>query len=292
MPNDTQPKELSSLLPAFTESLKKKGRATATILAYQSDIKQLIKFLIPRGKKYINDIATEDVEAFKGHLLEKKYSRTSVSRKINSIKTFFRFLKKETLVEKNVTQDISQPKYKLKAPRILSKMEYRALRDVCRDDTRMYTIVELLLQTGIRISELANLSTDHVSNSKILIKASESRTSREIPLNKAANQALKTWLEERPKSRSKALFLTKTGKPFQVRNIRACLNRYFKLADLKDVCVNDLRHTFVAHQLKAGAPVVLVQKLAGHKHLTTTERYLQFIKEKEASTDSMKLEEL
>jgi len=291
--NDRQkPTEIGQLLPDFVEDLKKKGRTTATILAYENDIGQLVKFLVPRGKKHITDIGPEDIEAFKANLLEKKYSLTSVSRKINSIKSFFRFLKKESLVEKNVAQNVSQPKYKLSPPRILSKMEYRALRDVTRDDIRIYAIVEIFLQTGVRIAELANLNIDDVKNDKLFIKNIPSKAHREIPLNKAAKNAINSWLKQRPKSRSKTLFLTKTGKPFQVRNIRATLNRYFKLADIKNVTVNDLRHTFVAHQLKAGVPVVLVQRLAGHRHITTTEKYLQYINEKNTSSDSAKLEEL
>lgn len=290
--SNNQPTETSQLLPAFIDDLKKKNRTTATILAYQNDLEQLIKFLIPRGKKNISNVVAEDIEAFKAHLFEKKYSRTSISRKINSIKTFFRFLKRENLIEVNIAQTVSQPKYKLSPPRILSKMEYRALRDVTKNNARMYAIVELFLQTGVRISELASLTIDDIGNDRLSIKASGSKPSREIPLNRPAKQSIKSWFAKRPKSKSKALFLTKNGKPFQVRNIRAVLERYFKLADLKNTTVNDLRHTFVAHQLKAGVPVILVQKLAGHKHIATTERYLQFIKEKDTLTDSMKLEEL
>ena len=85
--------------------------------------------------------------------------------------------------------------------------------------------------------------------------------------------------------------ITKTGRPFQVRNIRSALDRYFRLADIQGATVNDLRHTFIAHQLKAGTPLTLVSKLAGHKRLSTTEKYLEFIKEKSES-DTTKLEEL
>ncbi|HNQ17268.1 MAG TPA: tyrosine-type recombinase/integrase, partial [Candidatus Woesebacteria bacterium] len=72
-------------------------------------------------------------------------------------------------------------------------------------------------------------------------------------------------------------FLTKTCRPFLVRNIRTALDRYFRMAGIKEAKVNDLRHTFVAEQLKAGTPLVYVSQLVGHKRITTTEKYLKLI---------------
>ena len=81
----------------------------------------------------------------------------------------------------------------------------------------------------------------------------------------------------RPRSREKTLFLTKTCRPFLVRNIRTAIDRYFRLAGIKDGKVNDLRHTFIIEQLKAGTPLVYVSQLVGHKRITTTEKYLKLI---------------
>lgn len=282
---------LSTAQDQFVTHLEEIGRASATILAYTNDIRQLVDFLEKQGKKTATEIATEDIKEFKASLTEQAYTPMTVARKLNSVKTFFRFLIKKGAIDKNPTKTVKQPKYELAPPRILTKMEYRALRDVCRDDPRMYAIIELFLQTGIRISELANLTLDDMDEDSLQIRAHESHAAREIPLNKAAKQATDRWLGERPKSRYKNLFITKTGRPFQVRNIRTAIDRYLKLADIKDAKVNDLRHTFIAHQLKAGVPLVLVSKLVGHKRLSTTEKYLELIKDS-AKPDSTQLKEL
>jgi len=289
--NPTISKDLATNQGQFVHYLQSAGRASATILAYGNDVKQLAGFLSQRGKNLVDQVDTEDIKAFKVDLATQGYTTMTVARKLNSIKTFFRFLVKTGAISTNPTQTVKQPKYQLNPPRILSKMEYRALRDVCRDDLRIYAIVELFLQTGVRISELANLSLDDVRENLLYIKAYESHPARDIPLNKACRQALDRWLEARPKSHSKALFITKTGRPFQVRNIRTSIDRYLKLADVKGAKVNDLRHTFIAHQLKAGVPLVLVSRLVGHKRLSTTEKYLELLKDN-SKPDTTQLKEL
>jgi site-specific recombinase XerD len=284
---------LSDARESFIQDLRLNSRATATILAYGKDIEQLAEFLATIGVSVIKDITPQHIVAFKENLKKQDYTAKSISRKINSIKSFFRFLKAKQLVESNPAANISHPKYEVKPPRVLSKMEYRALRDACRTDTRISAIVELLLQTGVRIGELANVKIDDLNPdaNNIRIRPYESHEERLIPLTKAAKQALDQYLKERPKSREKTLFLTKTGRPFLVRNIRAAIDRYFKIAGIENAKVNDLRHTFITQQLMAGTPLVYISKLAGHKRLSTTEKYLKIINEK-LDKEDVKLEEL
>ena len=284
--------QISESQKNFVSFLRQEGKASATILAYGNDISQFAQFLTQqKNKQFVVDITESDIEDFKTDLLAKKYTTKSVARKLNSIKTFFRFLKSQSIITQNPSESVEHPKYVLTPPRILTKMEYRSLRDVCRNDPRMYAIVELFLQTGIRISELSRLTLEDIKPNKISIKAHESHSTRIIPLNKSAKNALDAWLQVRPQSQYRNVFITKTGRPFQVRNIRTALNRQFRLADIKNATVNDLRHTFIAHQLKAGTPLVLVSKLAGHKRLSTTEKYLEFIKEK-GSSETGNIQEL
>ena len=261
----------------FISDLKDLGRSSATILAYNKDVDQLIEFVAEKKLTQTTELTTDSIEDFKAFLSQEKYTAKSISRKLNSIKTFCRFLIKNSLITENPAVSVSHPKYEIKAPRILSKMEYRSLRDVCRDDVRVYAIVEILLQTGIRIGELANLELDHVQDSSLFIKAYESHGERQVPLNKAASTALAEYLKTRPKTKSKTIFVTKTGKAFLIRNIRTAIDRYFRLADIKDAKVNDLRHTFIAHQLQAGTPLTLISQLVGHKRLSTTEKYLEVV---------------
>src|SRR5258706_1649981 len=135
----------------FTEYLESRRRARATIVAYGKDIEQVTQFLGNMGKKTISDVSRDELEAFLKKLASDSYTPKSISRKINSIKTFFRFMKASSIIMLDPAIEIAHPKYEVKPPRILSKIEYRALRDTCRADVRIYAIVELFLQTGIRI---------------------------------------------------------------------------------------------------------------------------------------------
>lgn len=281
---------LASSCQKFVDYLKKTGRAHATILAYSKDIEQLVEFALAKGRKTVDEIKKEDIENFLSRLSKQGYTLKSVSRKLNSIKTFFKFLKANDFVEFNPSQEIPHPKYKTKPPRILSKTEYRALRDSCRNDKRTSAIVELFLQTGIRISELANLRLSDIKDKELIIASLGKREERRVPLNRAAKEALERYLLIRPKTKEKRVFITKTGRPFLIRNIRTVIDRYFKAAGIKDAKVNDLRHTFIVHHLANGVPLTTISKIVGHKRLSTTEKYLEYVKERQERVG--KLEEL
>ena len=286
----SQNTEISSAQSEFITHLRSRKRASATIVAYGKDIDQLVSFLKDMGKKTVAEIGKDDLLAFLGKLGKDGYTPKSISRKINSIKTFYRFLKAQSYVVEDPTINISHPKYEVKPPRILSRVEYRALRDACRDDARISAIVELFLQTGLRIGELANLKLNDVKDSELQIAAQESHAQRVVPLNKAAKQAVDRYMETRSKTENPTLFVTKTGRPLLIRNIRTAIDRYFKLAGIEKAKVNDLRHTFIAHHLASGTPLTVISKLVGHKRLSTTEKYLEFIKGK--AEENVKLEEL
>ena len=290
-------KKLEEAHQEFIEHLKGKKRASATVLAYGKDIQQLIEFLKDLEKAQVHEVAADDIKSFLAKLQEKGYTQKSISRKLNSTKTFFRFLKVQELITDDPATLVSHPKFETKPPRILSLIEYRALRDAARDDKRIAAVIEVLLQTGIRIGELANLRTDDIyvsqngKEGQLFIRPQENRSERTIPLNKAAESALKSYLEVRPKTPNKALFITKTGKPLLIRNIRTAIDRYYKRAGISGAKVNDLRHTWVAHHLSSGASLVLISKIAGHKRLSTTERYLSLIQQPTGES-KVKLEQL
>ncbi len=284
---------VKSAINSFKENLSKQGRASATILAYSKDIEQLTDFVSKSGKPELKDITKADIDSFKDDLAQKNYTTKSISRKINSIKSFFNYIQTNGLITDNPATDVTHPKYDIKPPRLLNKIEYRALRDVCKDDARMAAIVELLLQTGMRISELANLKLQDVDreSNQFTIRAFESHPERLIPFNQPAKEALERYLTIRPKSSNDSIFITKTGNTFLIRNIRSNLDRYFHIAGIQNAKVNDLRHTFIAQQLTSGSPLVYISKLVGHKRLSTTEKYLEFISEKPAK-DKPKLIDL
>ena len=196
----------------FKTHLATLGRANATILAYTKDIEQLSNFLKESlSKTSTNEVKAEDIDAFKDHLDKKDYTAKSISRKINSIKSFFSFLQSQGTIKANPAQAVTHPKYEVKPPRILSKLEYRALRDACKDDSRIFAIVEILLQTGIRISELANLRINDIdlNENKATIIAHDSHPERSIPFNQVSKEALEKYLKDRPKSETQNIFITK-----------------------------------------------------------------------------------
>lgn len=287
----TDKKDLQLAHKKFINFLKKQGRASATILAYGNDIKQFVNYLTEEKKiTQVTSVLSEHIEDFKKYLAEKKYIAKSISRKLNSIRTFFRFLVSQNLIKENPATVVPHPRYEPTPPRILSKIEYRALRDCARDNPRSAAIIEVLLQTGMRVGELSRLNLEDISDNEIKISPYESNPGRRVPLNSAAKKAIQRWLDSRPKTTSRSLFVTKNGRPLPVRNIRAFFNRLFKKAGIENATINSLRHTFIAHQLMAGAPLELIQKIVGHKRLSTTEKYLDLIKNQSSSVN--KLEEL
>jgi integrase/recombinase XerD len=264
----------------FKEYLSENKRSASTIVAYSKDIEQLVSFLKELSKNHIHEVTKEDLESFLGKMAKNGYTPKSISRKLNSTRTFYRFLKINEYVTDDPSLLVAHPRYQLAAPRILTPTEYRALRDAARNDPRMFAVIELLLQTGIRIGELANLTLSDIQKGQLHIAPAEKHAERMVPVNKRAQEALDKYLEIRPKTSSEHLFITKSGKPFLIRNIRTAVERYFRLAEVKNAKVNDLRHTFVAHHLKHGVSLVLISKVLGHKRISTTERYLEFVKDR------------
>lgn len=271
----------------FVNFLKGKKHSSATVLAYGKDIDQLTAFLSELEKEHIHDVNKDDIQAFLGALAEKGYTPKSLSRKLNSTRTFYRFLKVNEFVTDDPSLLVQHPQYELAAPRILKPTEYRALRDAARNDARMYAIIELLLQTGIRIGELADIRTGDIKGDNIHIRPHEKHEERDVPLNKSAKEALSRYLSIRPTIEDDHVFVTKSGKPFLVRNIRTAIERYFRIAGIENAKVNDLRHTFVAHHLKHGVSLVLLSKILGHKRLSTTERYLNYVQERAKDTTTL-----
>ncbi len=269
---------------AFTDFLREKKHSSATILAYGKDIDQLATFLEEMQKHQVHEIGKDDLQAFLAKMTEKGYTPKSVSRKLNSTRTFYRFLKVNEYITDDPSLLVSHPHYELAAPRILKPTEYRALRDASKNDPRMYAVIELLLQTGIRIGELAMLKLEDMRDEGLLIRPFEKHEERVVPLNKPAREALNRYLKVRPQVENNHIFITKSGKPFLVRNIRTAIERYFRLAGIEDAKVNDLRHTFVVHHLKHGVSLVLLSKILGHKRLSTTERYLEYVSDRGKDT--------
>jgi site-specific recombinase XerD len=265
---------IKSLLPKFIASLAEKGRSPATVLAYRSDLEQLVEFLTKNSVATPDQVKLSNLDSFRDTLLSEKYTPKSVSRKLNAVKTFFRWMVEQNYLSTDLSKSVSHPKVEASMPKFLTPLEYRALRDAVRNDPRISAMIELILQTGLRISEVANIKTTAINGETIKIEGYATQPERTIPLNRPAKEAIEKYMIERPKVVSEYIFISKTGKPLAVRNIRASVDRFIQKAELPKYSVNDLRTTFIVENIKNGVDLILISQVAGHKRLSTTERYI------------------
>lgn len=282
----------SEYLDKFITYLKEKGKSGYTVVAYKKDIEQFLGFLAKKQITVIAEVKKEDIQLFIEGLMKDGYTKKSASRKLNSIRTFYRFLKNENVITINPALDVAHPRFESSTPRILSKLEYRALRDYARGDKRTYAIIELFLQTGLRIGELADIRLNNVQVDTLMVGEYGKNESRAIQLNKLAKKAIAEYIKVRPETAQEDhLFITKNKKPLLIRNIRNLVDRCFREVGVEGAKVNDLRNTFIAHQLAAGVPIAYVSKVVGHKRLSSTESFLDLVKSEQPASQ-VRLNEL
>ena len=280
---------ISNLINQYVNYLFRSNRSQNTTIAYKKDLEQFTGYLASLEKTDIREVKKEDIEGFIKKILSDNYTKKSASRKLNSIRSFFRYLKNEGVINQNPALEVSHPKYTQQPPRVLTKLEYRALRDFAKNNPRIYAMIEILLQTGIKISELANLKIDDIKDNYLVVKTGNQY--REVPLNKSAKKAIDAYLKTKnsPKSND-YLFTTRNNKPMIIRNIRQILSRCFQEVEINNATVNDLRNTFIVYQLSAGVSADYIAKIVGHKRLSSTERYLSLASSQ--GEKKQKLEEL
>lgn len=269
---------IHAYISKFTTRLKKDGKSDYTIVAYQKDVEQLADYL---KEKDIQQISKKDLNNFiKYNIKERGLTKKTTSRKINSFKTFFRFLITIKKLNKNPSEDIAHPEFEHSKPNILSQLEYKAIRDTARSNNRLYTIIELMLQTGLKIGEVSRLKTEDVkinkTNVKLHIEEYQNNAMRIIELNPIAANAMREYIKKRPDRNNDQgyLFSTRTGKNMLIRNIRTALNRVFKRAGVTNIRVNDIRNTFICHQIENGVGLKAIADHVGHKRIASTENYL------------------
>ncbi len=278
------------LISAFANHLEQEGRSKSTITAYTKDLKQLHSY----SDCHLHEMNTEALKAAVQTMQNKHdFTPKTVSRKINSFRTFYKYLQDQGHKNDNPAQELEHPKIHAKPPRVLSPMEYFALREVTRDNSRLHTMIELMLQTGLRIGEVSRLKIKHAyldNEGHIHVEPYSTLDERRIPLNERAQRILKGYLSDLEFNNSEhPLFPTRDGNHIIIRNIRSAVDRAMAKAGIEDACVNDLRNTFIVHQLKHGVPIDTVADLVGHKNKTTTQKYLELLEEGYLPTGSTKL---
>jgi len=254
-----------------------KGVSAHTLRAYRKDLK-VFSGAVNTAPENIDVI---DVRGFIAGQIKQGLNKTTVGRRLSSIRSFFKFLYREGFIRSNPAKLVSNPKMQKLLPRFLSVDDVFSL--VEQPDgigflpARDRAILELLYSSGLRVSELSGLNTDEVNTKEHLVKVKgKGKKERIVPVGTKAIDVLKTYLIERflLKSKEKALFLNRLGTRLTDRGVRRIVVKYAKrMAMNTRVGPHVLRHTFASHLLQGGADLRVIQELLGHSSLSTTQKY-------------------
>jgi len=269
---------LERYIKGFIDSLRaERAISIHTEKAYAGDLDEFLSFV----KKEPQDIDNIDIRNFLATLHKKGMKKTSISRKLATIRSFFKYLHREGVVKKNPAKLVSSPRIPKRLPRFLSIDEVFSLMDVPRGDTfrraRDKAILELLYSSGLRVSELVSLDMSDLDLKEGLIRVrGKGRKERILPVGSKALEAIRNYLPERitKKRRSPAIFLNNRGDRLTDRSVRRILSMYSRLLNIKgNLSPHTLRHTFATHMLHGGADLRAIQELLGHSSLSTTQKY-------------------
>lgn len=274
--------EYFELLKSFILYLKnERNYSLNTLRAYSKDIEEFIYFLQQEKIDDFVKIERQDLRNFLAILYQKKYSKATISRKIASLKSFFKFLQVQEQIKVNPLKYISSPKKEKKIPNFLTVDEIENLLSQPLTDNllglRDKAIMEFLYGTGVRVEELVSLNVADIDflGGMVKIKGKGNRE-RIIPVGEIALKAVNSYLRKREKEGidTKILFINKQKNRINVRSIRRIIGKYAKKANIQTkVSPHTLRHSFATHLLEAGCELRAVQEMLGHKSLTTTQNY-------------------
>jgi integrase/recombinase XerC len=255
-----------------------------TRTAYLRDIKEFYAFLERQGIAGGGQVPTIDSFLLRRYLgeLHKDNQRSSIARKLSSLRVFFRFLVREGLLAGNPAEGLSTPKLNRYLPKTLSVDEATALLERGYDQgllaVRDRAILELFYSSGLRVSELTGLDVGSVNlRDKLVRVLGKGLKERILPIGGKAHQALLTYLERRGMpADGEPLFLNARGGRLTPRSVQRNLKtRLVKSGVVKDISPHALRHSFATHLLDGGADLRAIQELLGHASLSTTQKYTQ-----------------
>ena len=253
-----------------------KGLANATCEAYQKDINDLQEFV---GAKSLCSVTQTDLVGFLSFLKTKGLASSSICRASIAIKVFYRFLRKEGAVEKDLSLFLQTPKIWQLIPDVLDAFEVDALLKTPRIDTKLglrdSSILHLFYATGIRVSELIGLNILDIGDESILVRGKGSKE-RLVPVASSALALVDQYLLTRKDvDTDKApLFTSNKGMRLDRVRIWSMIKKYAKQAGItKEVSPHSLRHSFATHLLENGADLRVIQEMLGHSSVATTDRY-------------------
>jgi integrase/recombinase XerC len=273
-------------LELFMTALQGQNYSSKTLRAYGDDLRQFLGWVEKNRVDW--DIPARfsrvDIEAFMSVLAGRQMSGVTRVRKLAALRKFFTFLEENHIIAGNPAITVKGARREDKEPGILYKEQYKALLYKASDHPRDYAIIMTFLQTGIRLSELANLTIDDVDlEHKILtVRQGKGKKDRQIPLVDEVVKALRNYLRYRNTQlvlNDEFVFLAKNGTSLNVSTVKYTVAKYVKKAGIrKKVSVHTLRHTFGAHKADKHMGIATLQELMGHKKKETTLKYIHLAK--------------
>jgi integrase/recombinase XerC len=260
--------------------LVEKTFSQSTLRAYLKDVLDFLCFLQNEKQLDFSDVGKHDIRKFLGNLTDRNLSKTTIARKITSLRTFYKFLIINDVIKKNPLENISGPKKDKKIPSFLTETEMQTLFAISGIKLRDRAMIELLYSCGLRIEELMNLninSIDFISN--LVTVRGKGNKERVVPVGNQCLSVIREYINERrdtglPYDMRSPMFLSDHIKRLNQRTARRILHRWFIKADLsKKISPHTLRHTFATHLLDRGCDLRSVQEMLGHKNLSTTQIY-------------------
>ena len=262
-----------------------------TIRAYLNDLKQLIDSDSAKTGSGIESDASSgwlEAEQLRDYVraIQERYSRPTVARKVSAIRTFFRYLRREQLIEEDPSKSVRGPKLARRLPECLDRDEVARLfmaTDAGSLGVRDRAIMETLYATGIRVSELCGLRVDDYNSEAMEMRVfGKGSKERVVLLNASANSWLQRYVtEHRARLSGSAapdpqapLFVSREATPLSTRSVhRIVIKHAVKAGITKTITPHTLRHSFATHLLEGGADLRVVQDLLGHSSISTTQIY-------------------
>lgn len=275
-------KEKNKYLNQFIQYLEvERNYSNNTIKSYKNDLKEFFDY----SEKDLKDLKNRDIRIFIEYLYDIDRKRTTINRKISVLRSYFKFLRREELLDENPMKEILSAKNNKKLPDFLTINEINDLINSIGEenllDLRNKTILELLYATGLRVEELVNLKKKDINfKNKYLKVKGKGNKERSVPITDIALKKVNKYLKRR-KYENEKIFLSKNGNPLSQRDIRRILKKLIKKMALdKNITPHTIRHSFATHLLERGADLRLVQELLGHSSISTTQIYTHISMEK------------
>lgn len=258
-----------------------KGLAQNTLISYQRDIEMFIASLKERSFSSFDHVQEEDVIAFLSFLKAKTYATSSICRAIVAVKMFFRFLKRERVVAKDITLHLGSPRMWQLIPEVLTVLEVDDLLRAPDPKTwigaRDRAIFQVIYASGLRVSEVCGLNLQDVDDEIVRVNGKGGKE-RIIPIAKVAVDAIDHYLvhyrQYAVNEKMVPLFVSERGKRIDRTLVWKRIKLYAKQASInKEISPHTLRHSFATHLLENGADLRIIQEMLGHSNISTTDRY-------------------